>query len=137
LVLAAQGKTDEAVAAYRESIRLNPKSPEAHNNMGILLVKQGKMDIAIAALQTACQLKPDHADALKNLAKACRKAGRKARRPEGVGRKRGPSASPRAAPIPAFPRNTRGRGKELGQHRLIFAREIGRTHQPKPAENAF
>jgi Flp pilus assembly protein TadD len=139
LVLGAQGKTDEAVAADRESIRLNPKSPEAHNNMGILLVKQGRMDLAIAALQTACQLKPDHADALRNLARACRKAGRKARRPEGVGRKRGRSTSPRAAPIPAFPRNTSGGGKSLARIDLCLPGKSGTLtgrNRPKTLFNA-
>ena len=69
LALAAQNKVDEAMAAYRESIRLNPKSPEAHNNMGILLIRQnqfdgahcgqfdgahcGKMDAAIESLPAA------------------------------------------------------------------------------------
>ena len=45
-----QGKLDEAIAEYREAIRLKPDDAEAHNNLGIALHDQGKLDEAIAAV---------------------------------------------------------------------------------------
>ena len=41
-----QGKHDEAVAAYREAIRLKPDVAVAHSNLGIVLIAQGKLDEA-------------------------------------------------------------------------------------------
>ena len=41
-----QGKLDEAIAAYREAIRLKPDYAEAHYNLGIALRGQGKLDEA-------------------------------------------------------------------------------------------
>ena len=44
-----QRKLDEAIAAYRKAIELDPKYARAHCNLGNALRKQGKLDEAIAA----------------------------------------------------------------------------------------
>ena len=62
-----QGKLDEAIAAYREAIRLKPDDAEAHYNLGIALSGQGKLDEAIAEYREAIRLKPDYAEAHYNL----------------------------------------------------------------------
>jgi Flp pilus assembly protein TadD len=46
--LRAQGKTDEAIAEFREAIRLKPDHASAHTNLGNALDAQGKTDLAIA-----------------------------------------------------------------------------------------
>ena len=61
-----QGKQDEAIKAYDEAIRLDPKLAETWNNKGEALSKQGKYDEAIQALDKATQLKPDYANAYNN-----------------------------------------------------------------------
>jgi tetratricopeptide (TPR) repeat protein len=65
--LAAQGKTDEAIAESRETIRLNPGNDTAHNNLGVLLAKQGKLDEANAEYREAIRLNPGNNTAHNNL----------------------------------------------------------------------
>ena len=48
IALQAQGKPEEAIAAYRAAIRLKPDFAEAHNNLGLALTDQGKLEEAIA-----------------------------------------------------------------------------------------
>jgi tetratricopeptide (TPR) repeat protein len=57
--LRAQGKLAEAVAAFKEAIRLKPDFPEAHYNLGLSLAAQKKFPEAVAAYREALRLKPD------------------------------------------------------------------------------
>ncbi len=66
LALKQQGNLDDAIAAYREAIRLAP-SDNAFNNLGNALSDQGKFDEAIAAYKEALRLQPDKAFAHNNL----------------------------------------------------------------------
>jgi serine/threonine-protein kinase len=60
-VLHKQHKLDEAVAAYRQAIRVRPEDVTAHLNLGIALFEQGHLDQAIAEFRAAIQLNPhDH-----------------------------------------------------------------------------
>jgi tetratricopeptide (TPR) repeat protein len=52
---------------FREAIRLEPDSAEAHHNLGTALTAQGKSESAIAAFREAIRLKPDMAPAHCNL----------------------------------------------------------------------
>ena len=45
-VLARQGRTDEAVAEYRQAIDIDPKFTPAYNNLAAALAKQGKLEEA-------------------------------------------------------------------------------------------
>ena len=74
--LAGQGKLDEAIAEYREAIRLKPDYALAHNNLGLILGLQGKLDESIAEHREAIRLEPDLADAYCNLGLALRQLGR-------------------------------------------------------------
>jgi tetratricopeptide (TPR) repeat protein len=66
--LKAQGRLDEAQAAWRRVIALTPDSAEAHYNLANTLRDQGGRDEeAIAAYQGAIALKPDLAEAHINL----------------------------------------------------------------------
>jgi tetratricopeptide (TPR) repeat protein len=67
---------DEAIAAYREAIRLRPDDARAHTNLGNALRDQGKVDEAIAAYREAIRLQPDLAKAHGNLGEALRRQGK-------------------------------------------------------------
>jgi len=75
IALAAQGKLDEAIAAFREALRLNPDRALAHSNLGIALALQGKLGEAITEFRDAQRLKPDYPEAHANLATALRSRG--------------------------------------------------------------
>jgi tetratricopeptide (TPR) repeat protein len=62
-----KGNLDEAIAKWREAIRLKPDYVKALNNLGVALRKQGKPEEAIAAYREAIRLKPDYAEAHYNL----------------------------------------------------------------------
>jgi len=65
--LAKQGKNEEAMKYFEESLRLNPNYAEAHNNLGNLLMQQGSANEAMAHYLKAVQLKPDLPEAHANL----------------------------------------------------------------------
>lgn len=65
--LAAQGRTDEAIAAYDHAILLKPDYTEAHYNRGNALRSQGKLEEALAAFCKAIVLKPEYAEAYYNM----------------------------------------------------------------------
>ncbi|NEP87860.1 MAG: tetratricopeptide repeat protein [Okeania sp. SIO2C2] len=56
--LLREGKLDDAVAAYREAIALNPDFSHAHHNLGEALVKVGQIEEAIAAFGQAVAINP-------------------------------------------------------------------------------
>ena len=54
---------DEAIAEYRQAIRIKPDDAEAHSNLGVALQVKGQLDEAIAECREAIRLKPDYAEA--------------------------------------------------------------------------
>ena len=67
VVLAAQGKLDQAVAHYAEALRLKPDYAGVHNDLGLALAAQGKLEQAMAHYAEALRLKPDDAAVYNNL----------------------------------------------------------------------
>src|SRR5437870_1830888 len=66
--LTAQGKLDEAVAAYRQAIRIKPPDlAEIYSTLGNVLAPQCKLDEAVAAYRQAIHIKPDYAEAFSNM----------------------------------------------------------------------
>jgi len=65
--LKAQGKLEDAAAAYREVLARSPDFPPALYNLGATLAAQGQRDQAIAALARAVAVQPDFAQAHNNL----------------------------------------------------------------------
>ena len=61
---------DEAIAQFREVLRLKPDYAEAYFNVGIALRGQGRTDQAIESLTRAIELRPGYSDALYNLGNA-------------------------------------------------------------------
>jgi serine/threonine protein kinase/Flp pilus assembly protein TadD len=70
--LHGDGRLAEAVAAYREALRLKKDSHLGHNNLGVVLVDMGRLDEAIAEFRQALRLKKDYAEAHSNLGDALR-----------------------------------------------------------------
>lgn len=65
--LYAQGRFDEAIAAYRQALHWKPSHAEAYNNMGAALQARGRIEEAETAYHDAVRLKPDYATAWNNL----------------------------------------------------------------------
>jgi tetratricopeptide (TPR) repeat protein len=62
------GRSNEAIAEYKEALRLKPDA-EAHDNLGAALsILPGRLNEAIAEYEEALRLKPDFAEAHNNLA---------------------------------------------------------------------
>jgi tetratricopeptide (TPR) repeat protein len=65
--LAQAGSRERALAAYREALRLNPKSPKTHNYLGLLFADMGDHDRAAGEFEAALALLPQFAEARNNL----------------------------------------------------------------------
>ncbi len=65
--LAWQGRSEEAIAHYREALRLRPDFAEAHNNWGLALARHDGLEEAIAHYREALRLRPEFAEAHNNL----------------------------------------------------------------------
>jgi tetratricopeptide (TPR) repeat protein len=59
VILAREGRRDEAIGHYREALAISPDYAEAHANLGTELLKSGKFDEAFSNLVEALRLKPD------------------------------------------------------------------------------
>jgi tetratricopeptide (TPR) repeat protein len=66
VVLAEQGKSNEAIARYRRSIRTRPSHMYAHNNLGFELAQRGELEAAIEEYRAALAIDPTYADAEVN-----------------------------------------------------------------------
>jgi Flp pilus assembly protein TadD len=69
-MLARQGKLEEAEEQLNGALQQNPNSPEAHNNLGWVLLLQGHPEKSIEEFSTALRLKPDFKLAQENLNRA-------------------------------------------------------------------
>jgi tetratricopeptide (TPR) repeat protein len=62
-----KGRPDEAMAHYREALRLDDHLVEAHNNLGNLLDEQGRSAEALTHYESAVRLRPETALVHENL----------------------------------------------------------------------
>ena len=70
IALGARGLTREAMAEFREAIRIYPAYAEARNNLGLALINQGEVAEAIALFEEAARLDPANAGTHNNLGNA-------------------------------------------------------------------
>ena len=73
-----QGKLDDAIAEYREAIRLNPNDAGAHNNLASAFQDQDKLDDAIVEYREAIRIDPNLAEPHYLLGEALRQQGDRA-----------------------------------------------------------
>ncbi|HEX6796034.1 MAG TPA: tetratricopeptide repeat protein [Casimicrobiaceae bacterium] len=67
LALSDEGKTEEAIEAFRALLADFPELPEPRNNLAVLYAKKGEYALARDELERAVQVAPDYAVAHENL----------------------------------------------------------------------
>src|SRR5439155_12249711 len=70
------GQLDKAEAYLQSALRMDPKLPEAHNNLGSLYNDTGRLAQAIASFETALRLRPNYDQAMTNLGNVYEKHGK-------------------------------------------------------------
>jgi len=75
LALDRAARPAEAIAAFREAIRLNPNSSEAHLGLGKTELALGRISDATAELQKTLRLSPGNMQAQGLLSQAYRRSG--------------------------------------------------------------
>ena len=77
-VAVLRGRSDEAIAHYREAAEIAPDRPLPHTSLGGVLVREGRLDEALAAYSRALGRAPRDEAALNGRAEALLAAGRQA-----------------------------------------------------------
>lgn len=67
VLLAEQGRRDEAIRTFTDVTEKFPNLPEPYNNLAVLYADQGQLDKARKALETAIKTHPSYATAHENL----------------------------------------------------------------------
>jgi Flp pilus assembly protein TadD len=62
VVLAKEGRFDEAIVYFKEALKIKPDHAEARMNLAHALVKQGRMQEALIAYREALRFTPNNAD---------------------------------------------------------------------------
>jgi tetratricopeptide (TPR) repeat protein len=76
LVLAEQGRDDEAIKHFNAALRLEPESPVAHLNLGSALERQGRLQGAMQQYAEAIRIVPTYARAHTSMGVLLAKQGR-------------------------------------------------------------
>ena len=76
VLLAGQGKLEEAIPHYYKAIRIDPNYVKAHNNLGNALWNQGESEEAIEHYHEAIRIDPNNVDAHYNLGNGLRSQGK-------------------------------------------------------------
>jgi tetratricopeptide (TPR) repeat protein len=97
LILVAQGRVGDGMAAYRKAIELAPRDPAAYNNLGAVLSDYlGRYDKAIESYLKAIEVDPKYVDAHHNLGLALERRQKFAE--AGAAYERAIAIAPRFAP---------------------------------------
>jgi protein O-GlcNAc transferase len=78
----ARGEWSKARERYLAALRLKPEYPEAHNNLGLLLLRQGRAAEALPHLEETVRLDPESQQAREDLADCLRALGRREEAPQ-------------------------------------------------------
>jgi tetratricopeptide (TPR) repeat protein len=76
MALYQRGSTEEAMAQFREALRLDPDNAQAHTNLGNTLLREGYTEEAIAEYREAFKIDPAEAEAHYDLGNALLQQGR-------------------------------------------------------------
>jgi predicted O-linked N-acetylglucosamine transferase (SPINDLY family) len=74
--LRSLGRLEEAAAACRQALTINPQYPDALSYLAVALQELGQEEEPLKLLQEALRIQPSHADALFNLANLYQSLGR-------------------------------------------------------------
>jgi tetratricopeptide (TPR) repeat protein len=74
--LGSQGRFDEAISHYRQSLLIKPDDAGAHYSLGFALQSKGSLDEAITHYRRALQLDPEYANAHYSLGSALQLQGK-------------------------------------------------------------
>jgi tetratricopeptide (TPR) repeat protein len=74
--LEQEQRLNEAIAEFREALRLQPNHTEAHYNLGTTVYALGRIEEAIGHYENALRTNPDYARAHNNLAAALSRQGK-------------------------------------------------------------
>ena len=77
-LLRSRGEPEEARVVLDEALRHDPRLPQAHYQMGMVLEQLGDLDGAAASLRRAAEVDPSYAEPLYVLARIARRQGRDA-----------------------------------------------------------
>lgn len=75
VLLVGLGRYDEAEPLLRESLKANPRFPQAHYRLGVVLEKKGRAAEAVLELEEASRLDPDFAEPQYALSRLHRRQG--------------------------------------------------------------
>jgi tetratricopeptide (TPR) repeat protein len=75
VAFAAPSFGEDSIKKCRKAVKTNPKSADAHNNLGLALYNKGLYDEAIEEFREALKINPDHANTHYNLMNALVKKG--------------------------------------------------------------
>ena len=69
IVLARNGRTDDAIKHYLAALRIKPDFVQAHYNLGKAFYRKGNLDMALEHFQKAVQIDPKFSQAREYLKK--------------------------------------------------------------------
>jgi protein O-GlcNAc transferase len=75
VALISTGRTSDAIAAYREALRLEPGMAVAHNNLAVALCQCSKGEEAIVESREAVRLNPNYPEAFNSLGNGLEETG--------------------------------------------------------------
>ncbi|MBI5598274.1 MAG: tetratricopeptide repeat protein [Deltaproteobacteria bacterium] len=67
IVLAMEGRLDEAIEEFQTAVRLKPDLAEGHTGLGLAYYQKGRLDRAIEEYEIALGIRPDNAEGHYNL----------------------------------------------------------------------
>jgi predicted Zn-dependent protease len=76
LILAGEGRDDEAVKAFRQALSIKPDWPEGRSLLGSALARAGKYAEAEVELRKSVTLKPDYAEGWNFLGEFLKERGK-------------------------------------------------------------
>ena len=77
IVLAEQGKLEEAEKAFNKALKLDANQAQTYQNLGNVFQNQGKLEEATAAYKKALAIRPDYAEAYCNMGIALADQGKR------------------------------------------------------------